>query len=319
MRELDTLNERPGVATDAMALFLAINTAGVAVLPLGVIAIRAQLGSTHAAAILLPTVLAALCSTAVAIALAKLLQRRPRYRFEAQVPGRADTSGPAAPLQATGDVETMVGPKPDRDPVRATLLWGFALALLAAAIRSVARADDPGTAARTLADTWLLPALMGWIVLFGWSRRVGVYDAVVRGGREGLEIAVAIAPFLVAILVAVGMLRASGGLEHAVRWIDPVTSWLGFPAEALPMALIRPLSGSAALGVMTDTMKAHGPDSFAGYLVSVINGSSETTFYVIALYFGSVRVRAIRHTLLACLGADLAGTAAALLWCKVFF
>jgi spore maturation protein SpmB len=199
------------------------------------------------------------------------------------------------------------------------VLWLFGAVLLLAAGLHVGRSAAPGAALREIAESWLMPALMGWIAAFGWSRRVAVYDAVVKGGREGLEIAVAIAPFLVAMLVAVGVFRASGGLERAVAALDPLTSLVGFPAEALPMALIRPLSGSAALGVMTETLKTHGPDSFVGYLVSVINGSSETTFYVIALYFGSVRVRAIRHTLLACLAADVAGTAGSLVWCKLFF
>src|SRR5262249_45832855 len=206
-----------------------------------------------------------------------------------------------------------------RDRRRSAVLWLFSLALGVAAVRHVALAPSDAAALRELAGDWLMPCLMGWIAVFGWSRRVAVYDALIKGGREGLEIALAILPFLVAILVAVGMFRASGGLDFLVHALDPLTSRVGFPAEALPMALIRPLSGSGALGVMTETMKANGPDSFVGYLVSVINGSSETTFYVIALYFGSVRVRAIRHTLLACLGADLVATAASLPWCMVLF
>ena len=128
-----------------------------------------------------------------------------------------------------------------------------------------------------------------------------------------------IIPYLVAILVAVGMFRASGGLEGLVSWLSPLTSLVGFPAEALPMALIRPLSGSGAFAVMTETMARHGTDSFVGFLVSVMNGSTETTFYVLALYFGSVRVRATRHTVVACLSADAAGVAAALFWARLFF
>jgi spore maturation protein SpmA len=317
MRELDTLNPRPGVATDAMALFLAINTAGVAVLPLGVINVRGQLGSQHDAAILVPSVLAALTATVAAIALAKWLQRWPRYAAGRQ---KLDAgTGAAGPEPAFAPAAELSNPAPARDPRRSALLWLFSLALLGAAAVHVAIAATPASALRELADDWLMPGLMGWIALYGWSRRVGVYDAVVAGGREALEIAVAILPFLVAILVAIGMFRASGGLELLVRAVDPLTSLAGFPADALPMALIRPLSGTGAQGVMIDTMKVHGPDSFVGYLVSVINGSSETTFYVIALYFGSVRVRAIRHTLLACLGADLVATAASLVWCRLFF
>jgi spore maturation protein SpmA len=317
MRELESLNPRPGVATDAMALFLAINTAGVAVLPLGAINLRGQLGSERDAAILLPSVLAALTSTLAAIALAKWLQRRPRYAVERQAVGPA--AGDALEFGGPEAGEPASSPQPQRVRIRSALLWVFSLALALAAVRHVSGAAQPAAALRELIETWLMPVLMGWIAVFGWSRRVAVYDALIRGGREGLEIAMAILPFLVAILVAVGMFRASDGLDGLVRALDPLTSLVGFPAEALPMALIRPLSGSGALGVMTETMKAHGPDSFVGFLVSVMYGSSETTFYVLALYFGSVRVRAIRHTLLACLGADFVATAASLLWCRLFF
>jgi spore maturation protein SpmA len=322
MRELDELNPRPGVATDSMALFLAINTAGVAVLPLGVIAVRAQLGSQFPDAILLPSILAALTSTLAAIALAKWLQRWPHYAFDRQRASPAaevDRNAAAERLASLAEAEELAALRPPRALGRSVLLWAFAALLALGALRQVGSAPAAGPALRELAQTWLLPGLIGWIAVFGWSRRVSVYDALVKGGREGFEIALAILPFLVAMLVAIGMFRASGGLEMLVGGLEPLTSLVGFPAEALPMALIRPLSGSGALAVMTETMKAHGPDSFVGYLVSVINGSSETTFYVIALYFGSVRVRAIRHTLLACLGADFVATAAALFWCRLFF
>jgi len=322
MRELDTLNPYPGVATDSMALFLAINTAGVAVLPLGAIAVRGELGSQRDAAILLPSILAALTSTLVAIALAKWLQGCPRWAAERQrvpAPDALDRDGSTSPLARVGRDEAEGLAPPAADPLRRVLLWLFMLAFAALGIWRVVAAPAPGEALRELAETWLLPGLMAWIALLGWSRRVSVYDAVVKGGREGLEIAVAILPYLVALLVAIGMFRASGGLDALVSALAPVTGLIGFPAEALPMALIRSLSGSGALGVMTETMRAHGPDSFVGFLVSVINGSSETTFYVIALYFGSIRIRAIRHTLFVCLLADAVAILASLFWCRLFF
>jgi spore maturation protein B len=122
---------------------------------------------------------------------------------------------------------------------------------------------------------------------------------------------VMIIPFLVAILVGIGMFRASGLLDVLITGLRPLVAPLGFPPEALPMALIRPLSGSGALSVLMDTLKTHGKDSFVGFVVSVMNGSTETTFYVLALYYGSVRVRQTRHTVLACLAADLTGILAA--------
>jgi spore maturation protein SpmB len=174
-------------------------------------------------------------------------------------------------------------------------------------------------AVKQVLDSWLLPALMAAIVLFGFARRIDVYDAFIRGAREGFDIAIMIIPYLVAILVGVAMFRHSGALGVLTEAVSPVTSVLGFPAEALPMALIRPLSGSGGMAVMTETMTTYGPDSFVGYLVSVINGSTETTFYVLALYFGSVGVRAARHTVLACLAADFTGIAAALVFSRIFF
>jgi len=155
--------------------------------------------------------------------------------------------------------------------------------------------------------------------MYGFSRRVKVYESLIQGAKEGFQISVMIIPFLVAILVAVGMFRASGALDFLIGVVQPFTSAVGIPAESLPMALVRPLSGQGAFAVMGETLTQYGPDSFVGWVVSVINGSTETTFYVIALYFGSVRVRVARHTVAACLTADAVGIAAALFWTRIFF
>ncbi len=325
MRELDSLNSRKGVSTDAMALFLAINTSGVAVLPLGVIAIRASLGSENAAGIFVPSILATMCSTIVAVIVARALAGSMRFapeRFEAIVEDAEPASAPLQAIAGLEQAEDVAATRQRLSPLRALVLGGFALLIAVAFaihLREVAAAAGTAAALRGVANSWLLPLLMAAIVLFGFSYRIGVYDSFIRGAREGFDIAVMIIPYLVAILVAVGMFRASGALDALVAALSPLTSLVGFPAEALPMALIRPLSGSGAMGVMTATMTEHGPDSFVGYLVSVMNGSTETTFYVIALYFGSVRVRAVRHTLAACLAADAAGVMAALLWSRLFY
>ena len=128
-----------------------------------------------------------------------------------------------------------------------------------------------------------------------------------------------IIPFLVAILVAIGMFRASGAMDALIHFVEPVTSAIGLPAEALPIAIIRPLSGQCALGVMVETMKAHGPNSYLSFLVAVMSGSTETTFYVLALYFGCVRVGISRHTVFACLAADVAGMMMATVFSRVFY
>jgi spore maturation protein SpmB len=142
---------------------------------------------------------------------------------------------------------------------------------------------------------------------------------MVAGAREGLDMAIRILPFLVAILVAVQMFRASGALDLLVGALDPFTSLVGFPGEALPMALLRPLSGSGAFGVMAEIVQTHGPDSFVGYLVCTLQGTTETTFYVLTLYYGAAGVRNMRYTLAACLIADLVGVTAATAACHLFF
>jgi len=149
------------------------------------------------------------------------------------------------------------------------------------------------------------------------ARRVSVYESFVEGAKEGFQVAVRIIPYLVAILVAVGMLRASGALEAFVGAVGPWTAKLGLPAEALPMALLRPLSGSGAYGVLASIIhNPHiGPDSYTGYLVSTLQGSTETTFYVLAVYFGAVQIRRVRHALAAALTADLAGIVGAVIAC----
>jgi len=325
MQELDRLNPHKGVATNAMALFLAINTSGVAVMPLGVIAIRASLGSQNAAGVFVPSVLATMCSTVVAVLVARALARRPGFAPERYVE-EEDEAGPDAGanladgIKGLDEAEEIAALEGKAAGWRGPAVGLCFLLLAIAMLRAVWTQPEAGfDAVRAVLDSWLLPLLAAAIVLFGFSRRTRVYDSFIAGAREGFDIAVMIIPFLVAILVAIGMFRASGALDASIAALAPLTSLVGFPAEALPMALIRPLSGSGAMGVMTETMQAYGPDSFVGFLVSVMNGSTETTFYVLALYFGSVRVRAVRHTVAACLAADLAGISAALVFSRIFF
>jgi spore maturation protein SpmA len=329
MQELNKLNSRRGVASDSMVLFLAINTSGVAVLPLGVIAIRASLDSQDAAGIIIPSILATMCSTIVAVVTVKAIQGLPIFSLN-RYPAQAENEDVGSEAS---------GRRPSRG--RSLLLAVFALLMLFAAYQHVT-ADRPEEGAKPVAaaeepatpnddggpverddgaglSSWMLPVLMAFIVLFGFTHRVKVYESLVKGAREGFEIFIMIIPFLVAILVAVGMFRASGALGWLIDKLEPVTSLVGFPPEAVLMAFTRPLSGSGAMGVMTETMTQYGPDSFVGFLVSVMNGSTETTFYVLALYLGSVQVRAARHAVAACLAADAAGMAGALLWCRLFF
>jgi spore maturation protein B len=158
-------------------------------------------------------------------------------------------------------------------------------------------------------------------IFLGWGiiKKVKVYEVFVEGAKDGFNVAVRIIPYLVAMLVAIGIFRASGAMEVLTTMMGPLTNLIGMPAEALPMALMRPLSGSGSLGIMTELMKVHGPDSFIGVLASTMYGSTETTFYVLAVYFGSVNVRNTRHALPAGLTADLFGMLAAVFITRAIF
>lgn len=317
MVELNRLNPVPGVATNAMVLFLAINTSNVALAPLGVIALRASLGSHNAAGIWLPTLVATGCSTVLAILAAKALQRVVR-------PASAYAAGGAATAARPIDLPDAA----ELGSERATAPLGCAVALLSLALvaaglllqlrAGVAAGQPLGEQLRGVASTWLLPVLITAMVGYGVAKRVAVYDAMIAGAKEGFQVAVRIIPFLVAIVVAAAMFRASGLLGILTRLIGPVTAPLGFPAEALPMAILRPLSGSGAYAVMAEILQANGPDSYVGYLVSTLQGSTETTFYVLAVYFGAVGVSRVRHAVATGLIADLAGCIAAVLAVRWF-
>ena len=168
---------------------------------------------------------------------------------------------------------------------------------------------------------YLIPFLILSILTFGIIRKVPVYESMVEGAKEGFDIAVKIIPFLVTILVSIGMFKASGAMNVLTHYISKLTHWFGLPAEALPMALLRPLSGSGAYGVMASTLQDPniGPDSYIGYLVSTFQGSTETTFYVLAVYFGAVQVNKLRYALPVALLADLAGIIGAVVACQFFF
>ena len=299
MRELDKLNRHKGTATNSMALFLAINTSSVTILPTGAIVMREELGSGNPSGIMATTLFATLCSTTIAVLAAKTYQR-----FFPMTAGDDD----GEPVEEEAPEEELEAPG-EPYPVWVT---GLAMASIVAIIPLTILYGERISA-------WVIPTLIVGFVGFGWARGVAVYESFVEGAKEGWEIGKMIIPYLVAILASIGMLRASGALGAFVNLVGPITSKFGLPAEALPMALLRPLSGSGALGVMVDTMKTEGPDSYVGYLVSTMQGSTETTFYVIAVYFGAVGVKRIRHTLGAALTADVVGILSAVAICSYLY
>jgi spore maturation protein SpmB len=298
MQELDRLNPQKGTATNAMCLFLAINTSSVTLLPTGVIAIRETLGSQDAAGILPTTLMATILSTTAAITAAKVYQR----------------FSPAPSGKVLGDAQGEGGDVDAADDGTGYPLWVSLLAI------GTLVAMVPVTVMYgSVFGKWIVPLMVVGFVGYGAVKGVKVYEAFVAGAREGFDVGVRIIPFLVAILAAVGMLRGSGAIDMFVQAVGPFTMSLGLPAEVLPMALLRPLSGSGAYGVMMATLNDYGPDSFIGYLVSTLQGSTETTFYVIAVYFGAVQIQRTRHAMAAALTADVIGVVAATAACWMYF
>ena len=206
--------------------------------------------------------------------------------------------------------------------VRATLVGLFTLTVVSGLGMEFGRLVPElgvGGAGKAIIQNWMLPLLVAGLLLIGLASGVRAYDSMIAGAREGLDVAVRIVPYLVAILVAVAMFRASGALDLVIGFLDPYTRAVGVPAEVLPMALLRPLSGSGAFGVMSEIITTHGPDTFIGYLTCTLMGSTETTFYVLALYLGAAGVVDGRHALGACLIGDLGGFVGATAACHWFF
>ncbi len=324
MLELNKLNKHKGTATNAMVLFLAINTSNVTILPTGVIGIRHAAGSMDAAGIIPSTLFATFCSTIVAILITKLLQRLPMFRIR----GKAEAEGAAEEEPATEDAELAETEAEALEmDEKAERFWRIASPLvmvggLAGVVAMVLFADQ--------VKDWVIPMIIFLLIGYGLvvqlaDRRAGreprleVYTSFVQGATEGWGVAKKIIPYLVAILVAVGMFRASGALDLLEGLIGPITEPLGLPAQALPMALLRPLSGSGAFGYMVEAVNSAGPDGYLGYLVSTMQGSTETTFYVVAVYFGAVQVSKLRHTIPAALTADFTGVVAAVVICLFLF
>lgn len=166
---------------------------------------------------------------------------------------------------------------------------------------------------------WIIPVMIGFILIYGTVKKVPTYESFVDGGKEGIKIAVSIIPFLVGMLVAISVFRASGALEYLMNWIGPALLAIGVPPEIVPLAIIRPISGTAALGMTSDLIATHGPDSFLGRLASVLQGSTDTTFYVLTVYFGAVGIRKMGDALKVGLWADLVGIIVAIVVVTLFF
>jgi len=282
---------------------------------MGVIAVRAGAGALDPAGILLPSIFSTACSTLVAIVAAKSMAGRSTADTVADDKPQPDREHSPAADEPSGHPPVAEGFR------RLALPAYFLVFLVALAISLFRRVSAGGVLADLfLRDlpTWLIPFLMGLFIVYGFSRKVPVYESVCEGAREGFDVALRIIPFLVAILVAIAVFRSSGALALCTAAVEPLTALIGMPADTLPMALVRPLSGSGAFGVMSDIVSA-APNSRSAFIASIMQGSTETTFYVLAVYFGAVRITRVRYAVTAALLADLAGILAAVFWGNLFY
>ncbi len=300
MQELDKLNREKGTATDSMVLFIAINTSSITLLPTGVIALRASAGSSDPAGILPTTLFATIGSTLTAILAAKL------YRHFFPAPKIKKTGNNSAEKETPDPEANMLQPNTSY-PLWISIMALAALAALVPCAVFFGKAVSP----------WIIPRLMVGFLIFGIIKKIRIYEVFIEGAKEGFNVALKIIPFLVAILVGVGMFRASGAMEVITGFLGKWTNMFNLPPEALPMALLRPLSGSGAYGILASVINdpATGPDSYTGYLVSTLQGSTETTFYVLAVYFGAVQIKKIRHAMITAITADAAGVLFAVIAC----
>jgi spore maturation protein SpmA len=316
MQGLESLNPRPGTATNAMCTFLAINTSSVQLIPATAVGILAAAGSIHPTAIIGTALVASTCSFVTGIVSVKLLQRLPMFALPPMPPVMASEAREAS---LPSPVEPLT-----EFPLWKKILLGGYVALFVITIGRLALSGVEGQHSLAIAiiqsiSLVAIPFLIGFFPLYAALRGVAVYEEFIEGAKEGIQVALRIFPYLVAILVAVGIFRAAGGIDILTRLLSPVLDLIGLPPQVLPLVLVRPMSGSAATGLFAEIVKACGPDSYAAHLAGTILGGTETTLYVLAVYFGSVAIRKGRHALAAGLLADAAGVAASLVICRLVF
>ena len=303
MEEMEKINPNKGTASNSMVTFLAINTAGLTLIPATAIAVRAASGSSNPAIIIGTTIFGAFCATFAGVSAAKIIEK---FYLE----NWSFTNWFRKNLKFFGFAVITI--------IAILVIFITGLAAQVGEIFSFITADGFKNIIEFMSKL-AIPLLIVIFIGYGAIKKVKVYESFVEGAKDGFNIAVKIIPFLVAMLIAIGIFRAGGAMDWLIFILKPLTNLIGMPAEALPMALMRPLSGSGSLGIMSENLAVYGPDSFLGILVSTIYGSTETTFYVLALYFGSVNIKNTRHALPVGLIADIAGILGALFIVKLLF
>lgn len=288
MKELQAINKREDTASNAQIMFLVLNTSGLTLIPISVMALRAEANAANPTDVFIPILLATLCATLTGLVVTALVQRINLFQ-------------PIVLAYLTGIVAFVVG----------IIAWanGFEDRELMGKIT--------GTA-----GNFILFSVIVWFIYLGWKSKINVYSTFIEGAKEGFSTAITIIPYLVGMLVAIGVFRASGTLDMITAGIGVGFEFIGLNTDfidALPTAFMKPLSGSGARSMMVETMKNNGADSFSGYLSSIFQGSTETTFYTLAVYFGAVNIKNTRNAAKLGITADLAGILAAILIAYIFF
>lgn len=287
MEELQSLNPDKETATDAQILFLLLNASGLTIVPISIMAYRAQLGAASPSDVFLPILFATFCSTLTVLLLAAIRQRLPVWRSAFLVP------------------------------------FVFLLSLVTAGVWVMSGwASQKLNTASSLVGNGILALLVVGILVWGHQKGQKVFDVFVEGAKEGFPLALNVVPFLIAMLCAIAFFRSSGGLELILNGLSALVNTLGWNADfvpAIPTMLLKPLSGAGSRGMMLDAMKNLGPDSFAGRLSCIVQGSADTTFYILTVYFGAVRIKNARYALGFSLLGDLAGFIAAIFIAYLFF
>ena len=287
MEQMQTLNDKKDTASNPMIMFLVLNTSGLTIIPVSILVYRAQMGAAQPTDVFVPILLATFFSTLTGILVTSLYQRINLLN--------------RTMILALGGMCLFV----------TSVIWGF----------SQLDKERVNVVSTSVANILLMTIIISFI-LAGVKKRVNVYDAFIEGAKDGFTTAVRIIPYLVAILVGIGVFRASGAMDMLIDGIKWIVLSVGGDADfvgALPTALMKPLSGSGARGMMVDAMTTYGADSFVGRLSCIFQGSTDTTFYILAVYFGSVGIRYTRHAVACGLLADLAGIIAAICICYMFF
>jgi spore maturation protein SpmA len=334
MRDLASLNPRPGVASNAMCTFLAINTSSVQLIPATAIAILAASGSTRPTVIVGTAFFATLCAATVAVLSAKFFERlaffQPRREGREEMKRPAERDEPAESKEKFAfDDETLGQP-----PLSRPAPWGMiALALLTVfflmlflrmVMPEVFRLplptdptlQNPFARMVNALSILAIPFLLSFFPVYAAARGIKVYDEFVEGAKEAFNVIMRIIPFLVTMLVGIGMFKGAGGIDLLTKILSPILTPLHFPTDLVPLALMRPLSGSATLALLTDVVHRLGPDNIVSLTAATIYGSTETTFYVAAVYFGAVGIKQTRHAIPAGLLADLTGVIASVIICR---